>query len=140
MIFCELCKGLVKDFSHTHTHTQSHTHTDTRTHRNPASIFLFKYNNERSRAICEIYPNLTIKTQNDVNDIVIVNLIVNLIVVLIVNSDQIPHIILRGAHRKVGEGGEGERPRLPIFEIREKCPDFGKEYFDCVHFWVECLI
>ena len=39
---------------------------------NPAIIYLFKFNNSNSRKRCAIYSKLTIKHQDDVNDIVLV--------------------------------------------------------------------
>ena len=36
--------------------------------------------------------------------------------------------------------GGKERPPLPFFENRKKCPDFGKKDPNCVHPWVESPI
>ena len=41
----------------------------------PANIYLFKVNNRRIRERCEICSKLTIKHQNDVNDVVLVFLL-----------------------------------------------------------------
>ena len=44
----------------------------------PANIYLFKFNNRNIRKRCEIYSKLTIKHQNNVNDIALVFLLLTL--------------------------------------------------------------
>ena len=41
-------------------------------------IYLFRVNSENTKAMYEIYLKLTIKTQNDINDVVVVFLLLTL--------------------------------------------------------------
>ena len=45
---------------------------------NPANIYLFKVNNRNTRKMYEIFSELTIKQQNDVNEVVLVFLLLTL--------------------------------------------------------------
>ena len=52
------------------------------------------------------------------------------------------HSFLANKIPKSNSGAQlgGERPPLPFFENRKKCPDFGRKGPNCVHPWVESSI